>query len=46
MLKVMPQVGKEICKAYHRVPDDHHIFLYLDNAGGHRKEVVNKYVHD
>ena len=47
MFKVMPKVGAKIRKAYHWVPDDHPIFLYLDNAGGHgTQEVVDKYVRD
>ena len=47
MARVMPEVGKKIREAYHWVPDDVPIFLYLDNAGGHgTQEVVDKYVRD
>ena len=32
---IMPKVGKAICDAYHWVPTDYPIFLFLYNAGGH-----------
>ena len=42
---VMPDVGKAIREAYHWVPRDIPIYLYMDNAGGHgKKHVVEKYV--
>ena len=45
MQDIIPKVGKEICNAYHWVPTDHPIFLFLDNAGGHgMKDVVDTYI--
>ena len=42
---VMPDVGKAIREAYHWVPHDIPIYLYMDNAGGHgKKHIVDKYV--
>ena len=47
MKKTMPEVGESIRNAYHWVPYETPIFLYLDNAGGHGKlEVVDQYVKD
>ncbi len=45
MTDVMPKVGKAIREAYHWVPLEKPIFLYLDNAGGHgTKDAVDQYV--
>ena len=45
MTEVMPKVGKAIRDAYDWVDRDHPIFLFLDNAGGHRTQAaVDAYV--
>ena len=45
MEDIMPKVNKIIRDAYHWVPTDHPIFLFLDNAGGHgTQDVVDAYV--
>lgn len=47
MLETMPEVGKAIREAYHWVPLETPIYLFLDNAGGHgTDEAVTKYVND
>ena len=44
MKNIMPKVGKAIRDAYHWVPRNIPIFMYLDNAGGRgTKEVVTAY---
>ena len=45
MEDIMPKVGKAICDAYHWVPIDHPLFLFLDNTGGRiTQDVVDAYV--
>ena len=45
MEDVMPKVGKAISNAYHWVPTDHPIFLFLDNAGGRgTQDIVDAYI--
>ena len=41
----MQKVGKAIRNAYHWVPTNHPIFLFLDNAGSHgMQDIVDAYV--
>ena len=44
MKNIMPTVGKVIRHAYHWVPRNIPIFMYIDNAGGHGTKEVLRHV--
>ena len=44
MLDVMDEIGQSVRTAHSFLPSTHPIYLFMDNAGGHGKKEVKKYM--